>query len=158
MTYNNFQKYLTKNHPNIKLDFVKDIIPKFKKIALKSIQSVFKGLNPSKRQHMFEIFGLDYILDDKLKPYLLEMNTNPCLELSSTYLSYLIPHLVESAVQVAVDPFFPPPAWTKSKKHQIPDPTEMFELIFNERKDSAELKGFQGPQPVMFDVIEEEDF
>ena len=46
-------------------------------IALKGVESVYKGLNPSKRQHMFEIFGLDFILDENLRPYLLEMNTNP---------------------------------------------------------------------------------
>ncbi|CAI2368421.1 unnamed protein product [Moneuplotes crassus] len=157
LSYNNFQKYLDKNHPELKCDFQRDVVAKLKKIALKGVESVYKGLNPSKRQHMFEIFGLDYILDENLKPYLLEMNTNPCLELSSTYLSYLIPHIIESAVQVAVDPFFQPSVWPKSKRHLIPEPTEVFELIFNERTDSHKLKGYQGPQPVMFDIIEEED-
>ena len=118
---------------------------------------MFKRLNPSKRRHTFEIFGLDYILDDNLRPYLLEMNTNPCLELSSTYLSYFIPQMIESAIQVAVDPLFPPPSWPKSKKHLIPEPTEMFELIFNERTDAPEFKGLPGPQSAMFDIIAEEE-
>lgn len=66
--------------------------------------------------------------------------------------------MVESAMQIAIDPFFPPPSWPKSKKHLIPEPTDMFELIFNEKTDAEEFKGYQGPQPVMFDIIEEEDF
>lgn len=142
----------------MKCNFVNDVVPKLKNIALKGVQSVFKALNPMKRHHMFEIFGLDYILDENLKPYLLEMNTNPCLELSSTYLSFLIPHMIESALQVALDPLMPPPAWPKSKKHHIPEPSEMFELMFNERTDAHEFKDFPGPLPIMFDVIEEEDF
>ncbi|CAI2368766.1 unnamed protein product [Moneuplotes crassus] len=157
LSYYNFQKYLDKNHPHLKCDFQKDIVPKLKKITLKGVESVYKGLNPKKRKHMFEIFGLDFILDDKLKPFLLEMNTNPCLELSSTYLSYLIPHIIESAIQVAVDPFFQPEIWPKSKRHLIPEPTETFELIFNERTDGHKFKKFQGPKPGNFEVIEEED-
>ena len=27
----------------------------------------------------FELFGLDFILDEKLNPYLIEINTNPAL-------------------------------------------------------------------------------
>lgn len=77
LSYSNFQRYLTKNYPEMKINFAKDVVPNLKKIALKGVQSVFKRLDPMKRYHTFEIFGLDYILDDKLRPYLLEMNTNP---------------------------------------------------------------------------------
>jgi len=133
LSYTDFQRYLNKTHADKKYNFVNDVIPELKNIARKGVESTFKALNPMKRQHMFEIFGLDYILDEDMKPYLLEMNTNPCLELSSTYLSYLIPHMIESALQISLDPIMPPPAWPKSKKHHIPEPNEMFELMFNER-------------------------
>jgi len=33
-----------------------------------------------------EIFGYDFILDHDLNPWLIEVNTNPCLEESSSLL------------------------------------------------------------------------
>ena len=39
---------------------------------------------------------MDYMIDLNLKPWLIEINTNPCLELSSPLLARLIPSLVEN--------------------------------------------------------------
>ena len=33
-----------------------------------------------------EIFGYDFMVDEKLQPWLIEVNTNPSLEESSTFL------------------------------------------------------------------------
>jgi len=56
-----------------------------------------------------------------------------------------------------VDPIFPPPPVPNSKKHCIPDASDnKFELIFNERTDSNELKNL----PIddnMNGIIEEEE-
>ncbi len=49
------------------------------------------------------------MLDDNFKAWLIEVNTNPCLELSSPLLARLIPSMVENAFRIAVDPLFPPP-------------------------------------------------
>jgi hypothetical protein len=55
--------------------------------------------------------------DDEFKPYLIEVNTNPCLELSSPLLSKLIPHMLENAFRIVGDPLFPPPeGWTQKKQ------------------------------------------
>lgn len=37
------------------------------------------------------------MLDINLRPWLIEINTNPCLELSSPLLERIIPHMVENA-------------------------------------------------------------
>jgi hypothetical protein len=39
---------------------------------------------------------MDFMIDLNLKPWLIEINTNPCLELSSPLLGRLIPSLVEN--------------------------------------------------------------
>ena len=50
------------------------------------MNSVKKKLNPEDRKYCFEIFGYDYILDEDYNVWLIEVNTNPCLEESSPIL------------------------------------------------------------------------
>jgi len=39
------------------------------------------------------------MIDDQFQPYLIEINTNPCLELSSPLLTRLIPAMIENALR-----------------------------------------------------------
>jgi len=122
-----------------------------------TIKAVSRKLDPNRRHCTFEIFGYDFMIDEDLKPWLIEVNTNPCLELSSPLLGRLIPAMVENAVKIAIDPLFPPPPWPNSKKHTIPDCIEnKFELVFNELTDAAELKNLP-IDDTMNGIIEEEE-
>jgi hypothetical protein len=49
------------------------------------------------------------MLDDKLNPFLIEANSNPCLEVDGNVLGKVIPRMVENVMRVAIDPIFPPP-------------------------------------------------
>ena len=40
-------------------------------------------INKNNRRFCFEIFGYDFMIDKELKPWLIEVNTNPCIEESS---------------------------------------------------------------------------
>ena len=51
-----------------------------------SLLSVKKKLNAENRKYCFEIFGYDFIMDSDLNIWLIEVNTNPCLEESSPLL------------------------------------------------------------------------
>ena len=91
-----------------------------------------------------KLFGLDFMLDSKLKPYIIEANTNPCLELSCPLLERIIPHMLENAFRIALDPLFPPPTkWPASKRHLLTDITSennRFEIIFDEILHGPDLK------------------
>jgi len=50
-----------------------------KEICLDSIKSAFLKLSPEKLQHNFELFGMDFMIDSDFVPWLIEINTNPCL-------------------------------------------------------------------------------
>lgn len=128
-----------------------------KKLAADTIKAVSRKMDPQRRNCSFEIFGYDFMVDEDLKPWLIEVNTNPCLELSSPYLARLIPAMLENSIKIAIDPMFLPPPIPNSKKHQIPDAMDnKYELVFNERDDAAELKHLP-IDDTMHGIIEEEE-
>lgn len=88
-----FQKYVEENYPNV--DFKSCIINKIKELIYISMNSVRKKLSTNdKRRNCFEIFGYDFIIDEDLQVWLIEVNTNPCLEESSPLLAMLIPRML----------------------------------------------------------------
>lgn len=80
LSFNELQRYLS-TLPNVgkNLDFFSTIYPRMRSIATDAIKSVFLNLDRSRLRDNFEIFGLDFMLDNTFKPWLIEVNTNPCL-------------------------------------------------------------------------------
>ena len=50
-----------------------------KEIAYMTFSSVKRKLNPNGWKNCFELFGLDFIIDEELKIWLIEVNENPSL-------------------------------------------------------------------------------
>ena len=73
-----------------------------------SLESIRKKLNPNKKAHCFEIFGYDYILDNEFNTWLIEANTNPCLEESSEILKTLLPRMINDAFKLTIDVIYKP--------------------------------------------------
>jgi hypothetical protein len=65
-----------------------------KDISIMSFKSARKRINLESRKHCFEVFGYDFVLDEDFKPWLIEVNTNPCLEESSQILKEYLPRLI----------------------------------------------------------------
>jgi len=76
--FSTFKKYVASKYPARRLDFDTQIYEKIKSIAQDSIKATYKKLRGSTKP-MFEIFGLDFMIDEDFKPWLIEVNTNPCL-------------------------------------------------------------------------------
>ena len=55
-------------------------------------------IDPDKRANNFEIFGLDFMLDFEYNVWLIEVNSNPCLEVSCPMLGGIIPRMIENAL------------------------------------------------------------
>ena len=49
------------------------------------------------------------MIDEDFNVWLIEVNTNPSLEMSCPLLARIIPNMIENAMKTAVDPIFPPP-------------------------------------------------
>ena len=65
-------------------------------------------LNPRQKKYSFEIYGYDFMIDSGLKPWLIEVNTNPCLEETSKLLRSLLPRMIDDAFKLTLDVLFPP--------------------------------------------------
>ena len=116
---NNFGKYEKGNEVsfddlqyNIKVnyndcvDFKNEVIPKIKKIIKFVFQSVKNKINGLNRNFTFEIYGFDFMLDNKFNPFLIEVNLNPGLEESSPLIKMLVPRMLDDALRLTVDKEF----------------------------------------------------
>ena len=74
------------------------------KITFKCVKDT---INTQNRKHSFEIFGFDFIVDKDVNVFLLEVNTNPGLELSSPLITKLVPRMIDDALRLSVDLLFP---------------------------------------------------
>ena len=71
-----------------------NLVEQMKSIIVMTMKSVRRKLNPEANNMCFELFGFDFIVDEKFKTWLIEVNTNPCLEESSKLLKMLLPRMI----------------------------------------------------------------
>ena len=90
------------------MNFERDILPQIKKLTTDCFKATWGILDPYKRINTFEVFGFDFMLDEDFKVYLIEVNTNPALDMSSPITKKIIPNLLDNAIRLVVDPLFPP--------------------------------------------------
>jgi hypothetical protein len=105
--YKRFQEIINDTHPDCGVSVYNDIIPQIKDLIVKSMYAVRKKLDPHRRKHTFELFGYDFILDEDFNVWLIEVNTNPCIEESSELLKVLLPRMIEDLLKITIDRLFP---------------------------------------------------
>ena len=100
MSFSAFQSYLNEHFPEKNISLYQDIIPKIKIIVKKTMMAVRRRLNSENRRYCFEIFGYDFIIDEDFNVWLIEVNTNPCLEESSEMLKALLNRMIDNAFKL----------------------------------------------------------
>jgi len=80
LSYDEFQKYLDNHHSEKSICFFRDILPQIRSIITDSFRATYGKIDPYKRENTFEILGYDFMIDEDFKIYLIEVNTNPCLD------------------------------------------------------------------------------
>ena len=71
-----------------------------------TFRAVYTKIDPKKVKNCFELFGYDFMIDESFRVYLIEANTNPCLEISCPLLARIIPEVVDNTFTIAMDPLF----------------------------------------------------
>lgn len=120
LSYLEFQEYLKVTYTD--KDLYRDILPQIKESIRDTVLATYLKLDPDKHLHSFEILGYDFMVDSDFQTWLIEVNTNPCLELSSPYLETLLPKMLDHAFNLTIDQLFPTEV----------SPNNDFEMIFNE--------------------------
>lgn len=72
-----------------------------------SIGQNSSSVSASSKIKYFEIFGYDFMIDSEGHIWLIEVNTNPCIELSSKWLKQIIPRMLDDAFKLTIDRVFP---------------------------------------------------
>ena len=111
------------------------MVPAMKEIIIKTIYAVRKTIDPHRRKYTFELFGYDFILDENFNTWLIEVNTNPCLEESSQLLKDILPRMLEDMFQLTIDKIFPKNFLKKKRVHK--DVTVSSPTKIKNRKSSA---------------------
>jgi hypothetical protein len=124
LSYAEFQAYLFNTFEN-SVNFFNDVLPKIELLVKDSVQATFDKLDPKRRLFSFEILGYDFMIDEFFQPWLIEVNTNPCLALSGVYLAELIPRMLSDAFNIVLDQLF--------QSDFIDFQENRFQLIFSKR-------------------------
>ena len=108
MSFKAFQEYLNEHNKEKGIKLEEDIIPQMKNLVKKSILAVRKKINAENRKYSFEIMGYDFIIDTDFNVWLIEVNTNPCIEESYDLLKMILPRMISDAMKLTLDIMFPP--------------------------------------------------
>ena len=104
ISYNDFKNYLIKE--DIPLQKFDDMINQMKFLIKLSFKSVSHKLIKTSPVLCFEIFGYDFILDKDFKLWILEINNNPGLGISSPVILKLVPRMLDDAFRLTIDKVF----------------------------------------------------
>lgn len=135
VSFADFQKYLDLHDRSTRLN--EHILPAIRQLVQDSLKATYFRLDPARRHATFEVLGYDVMLDWRLKPVLIEVNTNPCLALVAPLLFRLLPQMLEGAFRIVLDSLFPETPLARKNADSLPE--NRWELIFHELVDGRAL-------------------
>ncbi|KAH0571435.1 Tubulin tyrosine ligase [Spironucleus salmonicida] len=130
------------------ISFLMEIWPKIQKIMAQTMQAAsIKLIQSAQTKNCFELFGFDFMLDEDLQPYVIEVNSNPCIELSSAVSWNLIPYLLDDMFRITIDKYFPPPDEVKriwlSKQSNLAQNRLTLDQWKNIQKQERQISGLK---------------
>lgn len=84
LSFQTLEEYLRQEYPKYEIDLEKHIISRFKDFIIDTYLAWKKNLNPYKRKNVFELFGYDFLIDEDLRVWLIEVTSHE----RSVFLNY----------------------------------------------------------------------
>ena len=104
ISYQEFKNFLIEE--KIPLENFDKIINKMKFLVKLSFKAVGEKLIKTPNVLSFELFGYDFIIDNEYNPWILEINNNPGLSISSPVIEKIIPRMIDDAFRLTIDKIF----------------------------------------------------
>ncbi|CAF4809492.1 unnamed protein product [Rotaria sp. Silwood1] len=106
-TMEQFNDYINKNvasSKNLEQDWVLNVLPKMiQRIMLNVIESIRMRLK--RRVGCFGLYGYDFMIDQDMKVWLIEINVNPALTTNTNTLVQAIPPVVKESILLSIECF-----------------------------------------------------
>ena len=79
------------------------------------------------------------MIDQNYKCWLIEVNTNPCIEVNCPVLAAVIPSMLDNAFTIGLDSVIVPPVGKAKVVHANYMLQNKFELVFDEQTDGEQI-------------------
>ena len=103
-----FQKFIDETYPDKNYKLKIDLMKQLKEIIKITMLCGKNRINKNNRQSQFEIFGYDFMMDSDFNVFLIEINSNPGIEISSPWIQIIIPRMLDDALRLTIDKVFEP--------------------------------------------------
>ena len=134
ISYCDFKKFM--KNEGIPLQKFDKMIEHMKFLIQLSLKAVGKKLIKINPVLCFELFGYDFIIDKEFRPWILEINDNPGLGISSPVIEKIIPRMLDDAFRLTIDAVF-------NTKYSV----ECFDSR-NRYKSKFELQGYSDDENI----------
>jgi tubulin--tyrosine ligase len=94
------------NHEEKNVNFMRDLFTQMERLVTDTFRAVFNKVDPMRNQNGFEVFGYDFMILQDFKVVLIEVNTNPSLEICCPLLARIIPELLDNSFRIALDSIY----------------------------------------------------
>ncbi|KAM3132397.1 hypothetical protein pb186bvf_015497 [Paramecium bursaria] len=121
ISFNELEKYFGQFNQDFQ-----QILNRMQNLALDAFRSSFRHLII--KDHNFEIFGVDFIIDSQFKPWLIDINNTP-LEGNCQVLKNIIPQMLDDSLSLTIDLLYPPPIiWPINKRKYFKYKENQFQI------------------------------
>ena len=108
------------------------ILQRVTDLIIDSILSVKKNSLKKHNSFCFEFLGYDFILDEDLRVWLIEINSNPYLGTPNKYIENILPKVISELLSLILDPYYP----SNIINQEINESSKLFKLIYCEKSSN----------------------
>ena len=111
------------------------MLPRIKDIVIDCFLAAASDLNPTKREHCFELMGFDFLIDEDFRVWLIEVNTNPYFGVVNSAMPNFIDNLVDDTFKLTLD------VSIKSSAERLRQ-ENLYELLYSGRQSVNKRRPF----------------